>query len=190
MCIIHSLATSSRLIFCLSNLCRWGKGKGCGALFCDCWSAGTLHSESIQTSFIFVMLQPDSGVVEVHSFLIDLHSVSHDDKVKTNLNVCKFVKKGKTETSHWHKYSDPSLSTLLKHLWQQLQLCLFGYDTTSFTYLDWGIFCYSSLHSSFKLSHVGWWPLVDSLFWILPEMLSRVRQSSGWATLGHSQSCP
>ena len=36
-------------------------------------------------------------------------------------------KKKKTEISHLHKYSDPLLNTLLKHIWQQLQHRVFPF---------------------------------------------------------------
>jgi hypothetical protein len=51
----------------------------------------------------------------------------------------------KREISHVHKYSDPVLSTLLKHLWQQLQPRVFGYDATSLAHLHLGSFSHSSL---------------------------------------------
>ncbi len=46
----------------------------------------TVDSESIQTPFTlfyFVMLQPDITIVLIHLFLINIHSVLHNDKVKT-----------------------------------------------------------------------------------------------------------
>ena len=60
-------------------------------------------------------------------------------------NVCTFYKKKYTEISHLHKYSDPSLSTLLKHLWQRLQPCVSGYDATGLAHLYKGSFFHYSL---------------------------------------------
>jgi hypothetical protein len=54
--------------------------------------------------------------------LINLHTMLHNDKVKTGLKKIQHIYKNtKTEISHLHKYSDTLLSTLLKHLWQRLQ---------------------------------------------------------------------
>jgi hypothetical protein len=54
---------------------------------------------------------------------INPYTIPHNDKAKNRFLKCwKIYKKNtKTEISHLHKYSDPLLSTLLKHLWQRLQ---------------------------------------------------------------------
>jgi hypothetical protein len=80
-------------------------------------------------------------------------------------NVCKCTKK-QTEISHLHKYSDPLLSTLLKHLWQRIQPRVFlGFDATR----------------------------LDNCIWeVSPILLCKSSQalSPGWATQGHSETCP
>ena len=51
-------------------------------------------------------------------FLINVHTVTHNDKAKTCILL---LQKNKLEISHFRKFSDPVLSTLLKHLSQRLQ---------------------------------------------------------------------
>ena len=60
------------------------------------------------------------------------------------------------EISHLHKYSDPLLSTLLKHLWQRLQPQVFSVDPLKLCQVGWGV----SLHSYFQ---------------VFPEMFDRVQ---------------
>ena len=67
--------------------------------------------------------------------LINLHTIPHKDS-KKRYEMCY-------EISHLHKYSDPLLSTLLKHLWQRLSVL--GYDATSLAHLYLGSFSHSSL---------------------------------------------
>ena len=102
----------------------------------------TVHSESIQTHSLFphfVKLQPYSKIEKI-LFYINLHTIH--EKAKPGL-------KKKTEISHLHTYSDPLLSTLLKHLWQWLQHCnlLLWYDTTSLAHRYFG----SSSHFSLQI---------------------------------------
>ena len=69
--------------------------------------------------------------------------------------------------SHLHKYSDPLLSTFLKHLWKLLQPRLLRYEVTSLAHLYLGSFSHCSLqilsssvrlHSNFEVSPklLGW----------------------------------
>ena len=53
---------------------------------------------------------------------------------------CTFDKKSKTEISHLHKYSDPLLNTLLKHLWQRLHPWVFlGMTLQAWHTCIWGV---------------------------------------------------
>jgi hypothetical protein len=96
-----------------------------------------------------------------------------------------------TEISHLHKYSDPLFSTLLKHLWQQLQPRVFlGMTLQAWHTYIWGVSAILLGRSSQALS--GWMGSVTAQ---LDAGLSRdVRSASslgsGWSTQGHSEPCP
>ncbi len=106
-------------------------------------------------------------------------------------NVCKFIKKKKTEISHLHKFSDPLLSTWLKHLWQQLQPWDFLGMMQQALHTWIGGFsaillCISSQARSGWMGTVGRQPFSG----LSRDVRWGSSQGSGWATLGHSQSCP
>ncbi len=106
-------------------------------------------------------------------FLINLHSVPHNDKVKTILEMSvNLLKRKKKNISHLHKYSDPWLSTWLKHLWQQLQPWIFLGMTQKLCTPGLGDFFFAN---PLKLGQVGRGPSVDSHFQVSPEMFGRVQ---------------
>ncbi len=80
-----------------------------------------------------------------------LQTIPHNDKVKEiclkSLQIYKNKKMGKKKKSHAHKYSQPLLNTLLKHLWHQLQPQVFlsMMLNTSLAHLFLGSFSHSSL---------------------------------------------
>ena len=76
-----------------------------------------------------------------------------------------------TEIWHLYKYSDPLLSTLLKHLWQQLQLHVFlGMTLQAWHTCIWGVSPILLCWSSEALS--GW---LHRYFQVFPEMFDRVQ---------------
>ena len=120
--------------------------------------------------------------------LINLHTIPHNDKAKAVF--CKCINKIKTEILHLHKYSDPLLSTLLKHLWQWLQpRVFFGMMLQAWHTCISGVSPVLLCRSSQALS--GWtWSVAAQLF----SGLSRDAGSgsipgSGGATQGHSGTC-
>ena len=76
---------------------------------------------------------------------------------------CKSINK-KTAILHLHKYSDPLLSTLLKHLWQRLQTRVFLGMTLQAGHT--GICGVSSYFSAYhlRLCQVGWGVSLHSYF--------------------------
>ena len=70
-----------------------------------------------------------------------LHTITHNDKAKTGFLKCLqmsifFL----TKILYLHNYSDPLLSTLLKHLWQRLQPWVFlGMRLQAWHICVWGV---------------------------------------------------
>jgi hypothetical protein len=96
----------------------------------------------------------------------------------------------KNETQHLHMYSDPLLSTFLKHLWQRLQLRVFlGMTLLASTPLlgDFPIHLY---RSSQALS--GWMGCVAAQ--LFSGLCRDVQLVQVWALArllqGHSETCP
>lgn len=77
-----------------------------------------------------------------------------------------FFKKGKTEMSHWHKYSDHLVSTWLKHLFQWFQHWVF----LGVTRQAYGDFLLFFSVDPLKLCQVRWGPSVNRHFQVSPEM--------------------
>ena len=65
--------------------------------------------------FFHILLQPYSKI------LIELFFVPHHQSTHTANFFFQQMNNKKPEITHLRKYSDPLLSTLLKHLWQRLQ---------------------------------------------------------------------
>ena len=83
-------------------------------------------------------------------------------------------KKEITEISHLHKYSDPLLSTLLKHLWQLLKPGVFlGLTLQACHTCIWGVSPILLCRSSQALS--GWGVSLHSYFQVSPEMFDWVQ---------------
>ncbi len=104
-------------------------------------------------------------------------------------NLCKFIKIKKRKKSHVHKYSQPLLNTLLKHLWHQLQPQIFlGMMLQALLIIIWQLSAILLLSSSpLKLCQVGWVQM--HIFRFLQKYLIGSIPGWGWATQGHSQSC-
>ena len=65
---------------------------------------------------------------------INLHTLPHNDKAKTGFEIQP------SEILHLHKFSDPLLSILLKHLWQRLQPRVFlGMMLQAWHTCIWGV---------------------------------------------------
>ena len=94
------------------------------------------------------------------------------------------------EISHLHKYSDPLLSTLLKHLWQRLQTQVFGMTLQAWHTCVWGISLIVLCRSSQALS--GWMGSVAAQLFsgLSRDVWLGSSPGSGWDTQGHSQTCP
>ena len=100
-------------------------------------------------------------------------------------------KKYKTEKSHSHKYSDPLLSTLLKHLWQWLQpRVFFGMTLQVWHTCIWRVSPILLFRSTQALS--SWKGSVAAQLFSghSRDVRSGSSPSSGWATQGHSETCP
>ena len=80
------------------------------------------------------------------------------------------------QTFDWYcKYSDPLLSTLLKHLWQPLQHQLFlGMTLQAWHTGIWRVYPILLCRSSQALQ-VGWGALLHSYFQVSPKMFDRVQ---------------
>ena len=112
-------------------------------------------------------------------------------KQKQVLTFLQIYYKLKTEISHLHKYSDLLLSTLLKHLWQRLYPKVFlGMTLQAWHTCIWRVSPILLCRSSQALS--GWiWSLAAQLFSRLSrDVRSGSSPGSGWATQGHSETCP
>ncbi len=87
-----------------------------------------------------------------------------------------------------------SIQTLAQYLveapfWFNTAMSLFGKDATSFSHLDLGILCHSSLQilsSSVRLDGKRWW---TSIFRSLRDAQLGLSQGSGWAIQEQSRSC-
>ena len=114
--------------------------------------------------------------------LINLHSISHNDKAKTGfLTFLQFKKKVKTKISHWHK--------LYSVRWQRLQPQVFlGMMLHALHTWIWGLsailLCRSSQALSGRMGTVGGQPFLG----LSRDVQLGSNQGSGWATQGHSQS--
>jgi hypothetical protein len=91
--------------------------------------------------------------------------------------------------SYLHNYSDPLLSTSLKHLWQQWQPRVLGVMLQTCHTFIWGVSLILLCRYSQALS--GW---IGSIATQLILGLSRDVRSgsspgSGWAIRGHSETC-
>ena len=78
----------------------------------------------------------------------------------------------KRKNSRWHKYSDPLLSTQLKHLWQRLQPPVYLGMTWQALH-TWRFSAILLCRSSQALSR--WGPSGDSNFHVSPEMFDWVQ---------------
>ena len=96
------------------------------------------------------------------------------------IHFCKLIKK-QTEISHLHKYSDPLLSALQKHLWQRLQSRVFlGMTLQAWHTCIWEVSPILLCRSSQALS----------IFRSLQRCLIGFKSGSGYAIQGHSETCP
>ena len=103
-------------------------------------------------------------------------------------NVSKFIK---TQILHLHKYSDPLLSTLLKHLWQRLQHRVFmGMMLQAWHTCIWGVSPIVLCRSSQALS--GWMGSIAAQLFsgLSRDVYSGSSLGCGWASQGHSETCP
>ena len=92
---------------------------------------------------------------------------------------------------HLHNYSDPLLSTLLKHLWLWLKpWVFFGMTLQVWPTCIWEVSPILLCRSSQALS--GWMGSVAAQIFSGISRDVRVGSSlgSGWATQGHSETCP
>ena len=97
----------------------------------------------------------------------------------------------KTEILHLRKHSDPLLSTLLKHIWQQLQPRVFlGMTLQAWHTCIWGVSNILLWRSSQALS--GWMGSVAAQIFsgLSRDVHSGSSPGSGLATQGHSETCP
>ncbi len=118
---------------------------------------------------------------ELLFFHINLHSVHHNDKAKTELSqLRKLIKSKKTEISTLYK-SSYTLNSVLS--WSTFTASsLFGYDMTSFAYQNLAVICHSPhLFTSQALS--GWMG-TDAHFSGSPEIFDCIHAQL-W--LGHSR---
>ncbi len=159
----HSVSRWTKEEHSLSHI--WRTLYSAARKFSQCFTFSTF-------CYVTALFQMDQIII----FLRILQTIPHNDNVK---EVCLkslqmyFLKNKKK--SHVHKYSQPLLNTLLKHLLAPITASsLFEHDATSSTHLVLASFSHSSLQdisSSIRLDEV----LVRSHFQISLEMFNRVQ---------------
>ena len=120
--------------------------------------------------------------------LINLHTIPHNGKAKTSF--CKFIKT-KNRNITFRKYSDPLLSTSLKHLWQKLQPQVFlGMTLQAWHNYIWDVSLIPLCRSTRALS--GWIRSIAAQLFsgLFRDVRSGSSPGFGWATQSHSETCP
>ena len=137
----------------------------------------------------FVMLQPYSKMDKIVFSLINpqVDTMQHNDKANTGLQTCKMYAIKITEIWHLHKYSDPLLRTLLKHIWQRLQhRVLLDLMLQAWHSCTWGVS--PILLCRYSKTLPGWMGSVAAQLFsgLSRDVRSGSSPGSGWATHGHS----
>ncbi len=136
---------------------------------------------------LFVILQPFAKIICSFFFSHYVHTAPHIDRKTQNCwHFCRFIKK---ENLKYHMVlSIQTLCSVFSRstLWFNTARSLFGKDATSFSHLDLGILCHSSLQilsSSVRLD--GKQPFLG----LSRDAQLGLSQGSGWAIQEQSRSC-